>query len=203
MSHAGKDDKLIPAIIFADCQGDLNHPTALLTIKGRYFLKHLLDRIKIAGLGGLYMFSGAQTIPVSERIKVDQAGDPGNLESVITTALAEQKDAAGFFIFSVSQPLIATMLLKRMADKFTLEPGRSIVPSFKGREGSPFIITRKQIEEMQNRSTAGFDDLFKAALADPTLLPVEDERVCLHVGSVDDYESYLLRHKVLLRQDYL
>lgn len=149
------------------------------------------------------MFSGAQTIPVSERIKVDQAGDPGNLESVITTALAEQKDAAGFFIFSVSQPLIATMLLKRMADKFTLEPGRSIVPSFKGREGSPFIITRKQIEEMQNRSTAGFDDLFKAALADPTLLPVEDERVCLHVGSVDDYESYLLRHKVLLRQDYL
>ncbi len=194
---------MIPAIVFADSLGDVNHPVALLTIKGRYFLNHLLDRIKIARLADLYVFSGAQTVHVIERVKVDQTADPSSLDSVISTALSEQNGTKGFFVFSVSQPLIASRLLRRMAEKFDEEPDRSLVPSFRGRQGSPFIISRKDIEEARKQGTMDFKDLLRIAFTDPVLLPVEDERVCLHVRSVDDYESYLQRHKVLLRQEFL
>lgn len=180
-----------------------------MTIKGKYFVKHLIDRIKIAHLGSVYIHGGEYSGMLSDKIS-DSAfskenGTSGSgIDKLFGQAISSEGETApGFFVFTVEQPLITSRLLKRMADQFLTDTTVPVVPSFHGEKGTPFILPISHAKECMKAGKLSFTDLFNAIEPSASSVSVEDERILINIRTVEDYEIFLTRHKVLLQQDIL
>lgn len=95
-------------------------------------------------------------------------------------------DAALFILGD--QPLVSPRVLQKITRAW--QPGKIVVPRFKGRPGNPVLFDRKFFPDLSAlKGDVGGRALFERYSEDVVPLDVESEGICLDVDTPKDYEQ--------------
>jgi CTP:molybdopterin cytidylyltransferase MocA len=191
---------MIPAIVLAaGASTRMGRPKALLTARGRTFIRTILDTLAEAGLADIAVVVRAGQEPLMReidgaagaRLVVNPRPDEGQLSSLI--AGLEAVDAPGVtaaLVTLVDVPLIRAstvrVLLARAAG-----PGAPILRAVnRGRHGHPVVFRREVFAALRAADPAvGAKAVMRAVAVED--VEVDDPAVAVDVDTPDDYERLL------------
>lgn len=152
---------LAAVILSAGESSRMGSPKALLPLRGKTFLGHLLDitrstPARAAGIGAIRVVLGAHPEKIaaaaaldSEITVINPDWERGQLSSIQAAIRSLPPDAIdGIMLFLVDHPLISVALVEKLAAEF-YRSGRAIVlPTFGGKRGHPVIFAQRLFGEL-------------------------------------------------------
>lgn len=139
----------------------MGSPKALLKIKDKTFLEHIIQTIHDAGIVRkiVILGHGAETIIQSidsERIQKDfkvkflinEDYKRGQLSSIQTAIKSLSKDAEAIMVFPVDRPLISSKLLNQLVLTFNETKSPVVLPIHNVQRGHPVIFSVKVFDEL-------------------------------------------------------
>lgn len=203
----------VAGIILAAGTGSrMGRTKQLLPFKGKPILAHVLRSSLAADLDQLVLVLGFQAAKIIKRLDAGQIiisinpdyekGMATSIRTGLTSLNANQiksspgesnqaqpalpYDAALFILGD--QPLVNTQALQKITRAW--QPGKIIVPEFKGRQGNPVLFDRKFFPDLSGlEGDAGGRTLFKRYPEDIIHLNLENEGICLDLDTPKEYEQ--------------
>ncbi|NIM51869.1 MAG: NTP transferase domain-containing protein [Gemmatimonadales bacterium] len=177
-------------------------PKALLSYRGRTFLRAILDacaalgvkeRIVVLGYDADKILSESDLNDVAVlRTPSPESGPIGSIRAGIEAVL--NRPVEGVLVWHVDRPHVAMATVEALLDRFRRGKEPIVVPSHHGRRGHPVIFGRAVFEEL----LAVPDDQGARAVvrSDPSrvaVVPVDDSAVTEDIDTPEAYKDLLRR----------
>lgn len=196
---------LAAVILSAGKSSRMGSPKALLPLRGRAFLEHLLEiSTRTAtvhdapkgkpGIGWTRVVLGAHTEKISSELKLDpdivvvnpewEKGQLTSIQAAIRSLPEGETD--GIILFLVDHPLISAAVVNELVQKF-YKSGRPIVlPTYNGKRGHPVIFAERLYGELLAApSDLGARSVVWAHAAEVLEVPTDEEGVVLNLNDPD------------------
>jgi molybdenum cofactor cytidylyltransferase len=197
---------LAAVILSAGKSSRMGSPKALLPLRGRAFLEHLLEVASHPalvsgnaakgepGIGWMRIVLGAHVDAITSALKLDPATvvvnpdwEQGQLTSIQAAirSLPESK-TDGIVLFLVDHPLISAAVVDLLIQQF-YKSGRPIVlPTYRGKRGHPVLFAERLYGELLSApSDLGARAVVWAHAAEVLEVPTEEEGVVLNLNDPD------------------
>ena len=127
------------------------NPKALLRVRGKTFLEHILDAVKSAGIIRTAVVVGHHRTEIEKALSLPTLVFNPDYEQGMSTsvqagirALPSDTTAAGIFL--VDHPLINPETIRSLASH--VQPGRIVLPIFNNRPGHPVFFAADLFQEI-------------------------------------------------------
>ena len=190
---------IIPA---AGASERMGAPKALLSYRGRTFLRAILDACDALGLERRLVVLGYDADKILAEMDLSDAtvlrnptpesGPIGSIRAAIGAVLNHPVE--GVLVWHVDRPHVAIATIETMLDRFRQGPQPIVVPSYQGRRGHPAVFGRAVFEEL----LSGPEDQGARAVvrSDPSrvaVVPVDDPAVTEDIDTPEAYKGLLRR----------
>ena len=200
---------MISAIVLAaGASSRMGTSKATLMLAGRPLLSYVLQVVQQAHVDQIVLVLGADADAARRRFPIvgitpvvnpDFAG--GVSTSIRVGVRHLDQDAAAFFVVLGDQPFVSPFTLDRLAAEWRTTPAKILVPSFRGQRGSPVLLDRSMVQEVDRLTgDEGFRSFFAAHPRDVRDVPVEDPGV---VFDIDTPDQVRIAERVLLHGERL
>jgi molybdenum cofactor cytidylyltransferase len=144
---------LIAAIVLAAGKSErMGRPKALLPLRGRTFLGHILDTISQSSIARTVVVVGHHRAEIEGHVSPGTAVvynpnyEKGMITSLQAGVRALPSEVTGAFLFLVDHPLAQCDTIEALIKN--LSPGRIVLPTFQGRRGHPVLFASDIFQEI-------------------------------------------------------
>jgi len=177
----------------------MGQPKQLLPFEGEPLVRRVARRALASRLAEVIVVVGhvaeavRQTLTgLDVRIVENPAYRQGQSTSVIAglEALAPQSDAAMFLM--ADQPFLDASLINRIIETYEETGGLILVPTYKGRRGSPVLFDRSLFDELhQITGDEGGRQVLRRHPQAIVCVPLDSERPLLDIDTPEGYRRLL------------
>lgn len=185
----------------------MGSPKALLEIKDKTFLEHIIQTIHDAGIEQKMVILGheAETIVQSidsEKIQkdfnvkflVNEDYRRGQLSSIQTAVKSFPNNAEAIMVFPVDRPLISSKLLNKLVLTFNQTKATVVLPIHNGQRGHPVIFSARVFDELLRAPhDVGARAVVWAHHNEVVEVPTEEEGILINVDTPEMYEKFINR----------
>lgn len=139
----------------------MGSPKALLKIKGKTFLEHIIQTIHDASIVQKIVILGHEPETIlqsidSEKIQsyfqvkflINENYKKGQLSSIQTAIKSLPESAEAIMVFPVDRPLISSQLINQLVTTFNESRAPVVLPIHNGQRGHPVIFSAKVFNEL-------------------------------------------------------
>jgi molybdenum cofactor cytidylyltransferase len=186
---------MISAIVLAAGKSErMGSPKALLPLRGRTFLAHILDAIANSTIEDPVVVIGhhrAEIEPVvkqSARVIFNPDYELGMITSFQAGIRALRRDITGALLFLVDHPLVETATIKALIANFA--PHRIVLPVFAGRRGHPVLFASEILQEiLVLTSSQGANIVVRKDPSRVVEVPVKSPGILVDVDTPEDFQK--------------
>lgn len=193
----------------------MGSPKALLKIKDKTFLEHIIQTIHDAGILQkiVILGDGAETIVQSidsEKIQKDfkvkflinEDYKRGQLSSIQTVIKSLPKDAEAIMVFPVDRPLISSKLISQLITTFYETNAPVVLPIHNAQRGHPVIFSAKVFDELLRAPyDLGARAVVWANHNEVVEVTTDEEGILRNIDTRESYEKYILNNGKLKSQN--
>jgi len=181
-------------------------PKLLLDLGGQTVIARLLAALERAGVASRLVVIGPEDTEL--RAEIERCGGraivaatppPEMLTSIelglqavaddLATACEVVEPDAAWFLIPADHPVIDAETIRRLLEAAVENPGRIIVPTYKGRRGHPTVFAWKHATEIDGVPPGvGFNWIVKQHAADVLEIAVPSAGVLVDLDTPEDYE---------------
>jgi molybdenum cofactor cytidylyltransferase len=188
-------------ILAAGCSKRMGCFKPLLDLEGQSIIERVIDTFIASGVHDIRVVIGhqkEQLLPViaksSARTIVNDNYTEGMFSSVLAAINSLEPTLGAFFLLPADSPLVRPCTIKYLAENYSHNKGKILIPTFMGQAGHPPLIASKFIEGIQNyRGTDGLRGALKCGETDTLSIPVPDENILFDIDEPADYTELLQR----------
>lgn len=140
---------MLAAIILSAGKSErMGEPKALLKYKGKTFLQNIIDSVKSAGAGDIFVVLGfgkekIEPFVTGAKIIINPNPELGQFSSLKTGLKNIPSDADAVLIHLVDVPAVLPQTHKTVIETHKNNPEKIIIPYYKDRHGHPVIFPKK------------------------------------------------------------
>ena len=180
---------VVSVILAAGFSRRMGSPKPLLELRGKSFLRTIIDRHKLSSLP-VCVVLGQHNLHVAERVDLSDTTvlvnpDPsrGALSSLII-ALDYLGESEGLLIHPVDHPLVLADTIKCLVQHHRRLPASILLPSVHGRKGHPVLFPQRFFFDLRRAPLdQGARWVVHQNLASTFLVPVEDSGILVNVNT--------------------
>ncbi|GAB4528019.1 MAG: molybdenum cofactor cytidylyltransferase [Anaerolineales bacterium] len=189
----------VGAVILAAGAGErIGQPKALLSWRGKPFVRHAAERALQAGLQPVIVVGGAQAQAVAAALEglavqfvENHAWAQGQGTSVAAGAAALPPESGAAIFLQVDQPHVPVTLLRALRQEHARTRSAIIAPFVDGQRATPVLFDRDTFPELrQLRGARGGRVLFSRHRLH--YLPWHDRSILLDVDTPEDYRQLMM-----------
>ena len=182
---------VVSVILAAGFSRRMGSPKPLLELRGKSFLRTIIDRHKLSSLP-VCVVLGQHNLHVAERVDLSDTTvlvnpDPsrGALSSLII-ALDHLGEPDGLLIHPVDHPLVLADTIKYLLQRHRGLPASILLPSIHGRKGHPVLFPQRFFFDLRQAPLEqGARWVVHQNLASTFLVPVEDSGILENINTPD------------------
>ncbi len=175
----------------------------LLPFQGSPMLSHVIRTSQAAGLDPLILVlgHGAEKIktalpPHDAQVIINTDYSRGMASSLRAGVKALSHPVSGVLFLLGDMPLVNKTIIQTLANTGARNPGKIIIPNFRGERGNPVYFDRHFFPELSALSgDRGGQILFTKHPNAVVDLPVDTRSVCLDIDTPRDYEGICIKEK--------
>ncbi len=192
--------KIAAIILSAGSSRRMGKPKALLKIREKTFLQHIIDTVESAGITNNIVVLGCEPNEIQKTLSsftgniiINEEWERGQLSSIIAGVnVVNEIDCKGILIWPVDHPLISQTLIQKLLESFRETNKKIVSPIYKGRRGHPIIISAELFTEIKNASlNVGLREVVRAHRNDISEVPTEEEGILINIDTPADYQKYV------------
>jgi molybdenum cofactor cytidylyltransferase len=190
---------LAAVILSGGASRRMGSPKALLSYQGRPFLEHLLDLAHHPKIGLRRVVLGADREPIAKEVNlaldeivINAQWEKGQLSSIHAALRSLPAETDGIILLLIDHPLISSVLVGELIDRF-YNSGKSIVlPVYEGRRGHPVIFSSALYQELMNAPLeTGARSVVWAHAGDVQVVQTNEEGCVLNLNDPDTLRKAL------------
>jgi molybdenum cofactor cytidylyltransferase len=190
---------LAAVILSGGASRRIGSPKALLSYQGRPFLEHLLDVAHHPKIGLRRVVLGADREPIAKEVNlapdeivINEQWEKGQLSSIHAALRSLPAQTDGIILLLIDHPLISSVLVGELIDRF-YDSGKSIVlPVYEGRRGHPVIFSSALYQELMNAPPeTGARSVVWAHVGDVQFVQTNEEGCVLNLNDPDTLRKAL------------
>jgi molybdenum cofactor cytidylyltransferase len=190
---------LAAVILSGGASRRMGSPKALLSYQGRPFLEHLLDVAQHPKIGLRRVVLGADREPIAKEVNlaldeivINEQWEKGQLSSIRAALRSLPAQTDGIILFLIDHPLISSVLVGELIDRF-YNSGKSIVlPVYEGRRGHPVIFSSALYQELMDAPLeTGARSVVWAHAGDVQVVQTNEEGCVLNLNDPDTLRKAL------------
>jgi molybdenum cofactor cytidylyltransferase len=187
-------------IISAGSSGRMGQPKALLAIKGKTFLRNIVDTMYKSGFEDVIIVLGSESEKIQNtiswfkgKIVINQDWKQGQLSSIITGLNnVDQTQYSAALIWPVDHPCVSPKLLLELVKKFDKGSHKIIVPKYGERRGHPVIIAGSLFEEIKFApKDIGMKSVIHSHPEEVCEVKTTDQGVITNVDTPEEYQKWV------------
>ncbi len=170
-------------------------PKALLPLRGRTFLEHLLAVTRHPRLGVTRVVLGAHASAIRDAVPLDdtsvvfnenwQQGQLSTIHAALRSLPAGQTE--GMLLCPVDTPLISTALITELIARFDSSPKSIVLPAYLEKRGHPVIFPGSLFDELLHApADVGARAVVWAHAADVLEVPTVEEGCVLNLNEPEN-----------------
>jgi molybdenum cofactor cytidylyltransferase len=180
----------------------MGSPKALLRVKGRTFVRRILDTLHDGGIHDAVVVlraeqadAAAETAAGAGRVVLNPRADEGQLSSLI--AGLDAVDVPGVdavLVTLVDVPLIQPSTVRALLERAAQSPATILRTAYHGRHGHPVVFTRAVFAALREADpSVGAKAVLRAEVVED--VEVDDPFVARDVDTPDDYAALIARQR--------
>ena len=194
-------NKTVVGMVLAGGKSErMGRPKALLPLRGKTFIEHIVDEIEKSGLSDCRIVVGyhAKAIhkhlpnlkPISVINSDYEKGQVSSLRKGMNSLSSLRVD--GLMVFLVDHPFVDHFLIDALLQKFNDTEAPIVIPSFQNKRGHPVIFGRKLFKELLEAPLKnGALDLIKTYQKEITYLNWQSEQILIDIDTPQLYQKYI------------
>jgi CTP:molybdopterin cytidylyltransferase MocA len=174
-------------------------PKALLRVRGKTFLEHILEAVKSAGITRTVVVAGHHRDQIEKALHLptlifNPDYEQGMGTSVQAGIRALPSDTIGAGIFLVDHPLIHPETIRTLASH--VQPGRIVLPIFNNRPGHPVFFASDLFQEiLQLRHDQGLNVVVKRDPKRILAVTVNDGGIHEDIDTPEQFSKLVQEHE--------
>ncbi|MDI6803544.1 MAG: nucleotidyltransferase family protein [Bacteroidota bacterium] len=177
----------------------MGSPKALLQIKGKTFLQHLVATLRNAGLHEISVVLGhdsdkiiAQLPDLKIDFVINENYQKGQLSSIQVAIKSAPNDCDAIMICPIDRPLISSELIKKLIEAYSKTKPPIVVPIFDAKRGHPIIFSSSLFSElMRAPHDIGARAVVWAHHNEVIEVPTGEEGILINVDTPEIFEKYI------------
>lgn len=192
----------------------MGSPKALLKIKDKTFLEHIIQTIHDAGIVQkiVILGHGAETIiqsidseriqkDFSVKILVNEDYRRGQLSSIQTAVKSLPKSAKAIIVCPVDRPLISSKLLNQLVTTFNETKAPVVLPIHNAKRGHPMIFSSNVFKEiLRAPEDVGARAVVWAHHNEVAEVQTSEEGILQNIDTMEVYNKYILNNEKFKNQ---
>jgi CTP:molybdopterin cytidylyltransferase MocA len=172
----------------------MGRPKALLPLRGRTFLEHILDAVSASSVGETVVVVGhhrdeiEQHVATRARVVFNADYERGMITSFQAGIRSLSGGASGALLFLVDHPVVESSTIQSMIPH--LAPNRIVLPVFDGRRGHPVLFASDVLQEvLALPSSQGANIVVRRDPNRIVHVPVTSPGILVDVDTPEDYQK--------------
>jgi molybdenum cofactor cytidylyltransferase len=147
---------LAAAILAAGESRRMGEPKALVTLRGRTFVEHLIEATRLPRIGVTRIVLGARAEEIRAKLNLDGAtiaindewskGQLSSIHAAIRSLPAGETE--GLIVCPVDHPLVSVRLIAELIEQFDASGKLIALPTYRGKRGHPVIFRASLYDEL-------------------------------------------------------
>jgi len=168
---------------------------ALLPIGDTTFVERIVDVLAQTDSGEIIVVLGYDHARIEREARLDRVRvvvnaqwKQGQLSSLQTAVRNLSPESEGMLFTPVDHPLVQPSTCSALIEQWRKDPGRIVIPRYKGRKGHPAIFpSRLYGPLLHDELPGGARDLIYREMESVLFMPVSDPGVIQDIDTPDDY----------------
>lgn len=189
----------VAAIILAAGESRrMGTPKALLAIRGKSFLRHIVDVYQASKVENIIVVGRPDAAEIEKElhglevaIAVNKNPDAGQLSSVVVGLNAARSlKAAAILMHPVDHPDVSVGSVRKILDKFHQVQASIVVPTCRGTRGHPVLFSARLFDELEHAPPdIGVRAVVWAHQMEVVEVETGDRGVIRDIDTTEDYED--------------
>jgi molybdenum cofactor cytidylyltransferase len=192
-------NKIIGIILAAGESSRMGSPKALLKIKGKTFLQHLIDAIRRAGLENIFVVIGHGAENIRSKFSghavqfiTNENYQKGQLSSIQTAIKNIPGEVDALLICPVDRPMVSSGLIHKLTSKFIKTKSPIVIPIYDAKRGHPIIFSSSLFPELMRAPIdVGARAVVWAHHNEVVEVPTNEEGILINIDTPELYEKYI------------
>jgi CTP:molybdopterin cytidylyltransferase MocA len=175
---------------------------ALLTIRGKTFIRHIVETLHSAGVNHTVLVLGSDHETIEKTlfwytgdIVVNNSWEQGQLSSVITGLNhSDSSRSDGILICPVDHPLFSPELIQQLIHGWQSSGKPIVIPTVSGLRGHPILFSRSLFEEVRSAPPEiGLRAVIRNHADDLLEIATQEEGVRINIDTPEGYARYIMK----------
>lgn len=163
-----------------------------LSYKNKTFIEHIIDKVKNCNFySSIIVAKDDKVINLAEHMGIkavkNEQAYKGQSEA-IKLGIMNSPDSDGYMFFTADQPLLDINTIQFLMNSFNKNSNCIIIPSYKGRRGSPVIFSSRFLKELKElQGDVGGKKVIDKNKNSLVFVNVKKEEVLMDIDNIEDY----------------
>ena len=191
--------KICAVILAAGESSRMGSPKALLQIKGKTFLQHLVDTIRRAGLEHISVVLGHDAKNIRSKFPdnavqfiTNENYQKGQLSSIQTAIKNIPEEVGAILVCPIDRPLVSSGLVQKLIIEFIKSKPPVVIPIYDAKRGHPMIFSSLLFQELMRAPLdVGARAVVWAHHNEVVEVPTNEEGILINIDTPELYEKYI------------
>lgn len=192
-------NKIIGIILAAGESSRMGSPKALLQIKGKTFLQHIVDVIRRAGLENISVVLGHDAENIRSKFPelavqfiTNKNYQKGQLSSIQTAIKNISEEVDAILVCPIDRPMVSSGLIQKLISEFIKTKSPIIIPIYDAKRGHPIIFSSSLFPELMRAPIdVGARAVVWAHHNEVVEVPTNEEGILINIDTPELYEKYI------------
>ena len=192
-------NKIIGIILAAGESSRMGSPKALLQIKGKTFLQHLIDAIRRAGLENISVVLGHDAENIRSKFPglavqfiTNKNYQMGQLSSIQTAIKNISEEVDAILVCPIDRPMVSSGLIQKLTSEFIKTKSPIVIPVYDAKRGHPIIFSSSLFPELMRAPIdVGARAVVWAHHNEVVEVPTNEEGILINIDTPELYEKYI------------